>query len=395
LATYDANFAAVLLAFLIAAGAGVPWLALRFASAAGRRKQVLLSEQRALLVDSLQGMGELLQSGAAERNVDQVRQNSIELVSQQTRLARVDGLSQAAALLCANLAMWLILWLAVPMVEQSQLAKADLAMLALFTLATFEAVNPMLSAFKAYGETRAAMERLFEIVDAPPAVRDPTASSPRPRKFDLCFERVSFGYPAAEEPVLQDFDLCMPEGGRVTITGPSGVGKSTLVHLLARFYDPDSGRILLGGQPLTRFRGEDLRRYLSVVSQHSHLFTGTVRDNLLLGDPRAGEEALERAGRVAGIHDFIASLPDGYDTWVGEAGATLSGGEARRIALARAVLKDAPVLILDEPTEGLDASTAAGILKAVDQWAIGKTVVLISHRRLTGDAFGPVVKLDA
>jgi ATP-binding cassette subfamily C protein CydC len=290
--------------------------------------------------------------------------------------------------------MWLILWLAVPMVEQGQLAKADLAMLALFTLATFEAVMPMLSAFKAYGETRAAMERLFQIVDAPPAVRDPIAPSPRPRDLDLRFERVSFGYPGADAPVLQDFDLYLPAGGRVTITGPSGVGKSTLVNLLARFYDPDSGRILLGGQPLTDFRGDDLRRYLAVVSQHAHLFTGTLRENLLLADPHAKDAALEQACRVAGIHEFITSLPDGYDTWVGEAGATLSGGEARRIALARAVLKDAPILILDEPTEGLDPSTAVAVLKAVDQWAVGKTVLMISHRRLAGKAFGSVLRLD-
>jgi ATP-binding cassette subfamily C protein CydC len=164
---------------------------------------------------------------------------------------------------------------------------------------------------------------------------------------------------------------------------------------LARFYDPDAGRILLGGQPLNRYRGEDLRRYLGVVSQQAQLFTGTVRQNLLLGDPHADDRSLVHACRVAGIDDFIASLPEGYDTWVGEAGATLSGGQVRRIALARAVLKDAPILVLDEPTEGLDASTAAAILESVDRWAREKTVILISHRRVTGSGFGPVVALGA
>lgn len=393
LASYDRRFGALLLVALLASGLLLPWLAFHLGRDPGRRKLQLLAAQRELLVDSMQGMGELLQFGVADRYIESVHANSLELQAQQRSLARTDGLSQGGLLWLAHLTLWLLLWLAIPLVEQGSLPSADLAMLALFSLAAFEAVAPMSLALKAYGETELAAQRLFEIVDAEPQVVDPLTVSPQPGDNGLRFEQVTFTYPGGIRPVLSDFDLQLPAGERLTVVGPSGAGKSTLVQLLLRFYDPNRGRILLGGRPLSEFRGEDLRRCFAVVSQQTHLFTGTLRDNLLLGNQQASQQQLEQACRVARIHERILALPDGYDTWVGEAGATLSGGEARRIAIARAVLKNAPILILDEPAEGLDPTTAAEVMQALDRIAEGKTVLMITHRPGQSAGFGPQLRL--
>lgn len=390
LAGYGLALAWVLLFTLIAAGAVLPWVVSKMARVPGRRKLALLTRQRAALVDSVQGMAELLVYGAAVGQVERVRQGSRELVAEQSQLAQVQGLSRAGLLWLSGFALWLMLWVAIPMVGQGTLTKPDLALLALFTLAAFEAVMPLPQAFQAFGETLAAARRLFEIVDKPPVVKEPADPSPEPRHYGIRFDAVSFTYPGSAAPVLDNMALTLEQGERITIMGPSGAGKSTLVNLLVRFYDPDSGSVTLGDIPLTRFQGEDIRRYFAVVSQHTHIFTATIRDNLLLADPSASQEAIERACRVARIHDDILAMPDGYDTWLGEAGATLSGGQARRIAIARALLKDAPILILDEPTEGLDATTASEVLDALDRVAEGRTVILITHRRLRGERFGEV-----
>jgi ATP-binding cassette subfamily C protein CydC len=393
LATLDPLFGWVLLAMLLAAGLVLPLLMAWLGDAPGRRRHASLTRQRVVLVDAVQGLGEAMVYGAVDARLREQAAHDRALVDAQAAVARVQGLSSAGILLLANLAMWLLLWLAIDAVEAGRLAPADIAMLALFALAAFEAVAPLPATFQAYGETRAAAQRLFAIVDTRPAVDDPPASPASLPAYDLCFERVAFRYPGDDRPVLDGVDFALPAGRRLTVVGPSGAGKSTLVDLLARFHDPDAGRILLGGEPLTAFRGDDLRALLAVVEQDARLFTGTLRDNLLLGDPQADEAALAQACRRAGLEPLLARLADGYDTWIGEAGATLSGGEARRVALARALLRDAPILVLDEPTEGLDATTAAKVLQAIDQAAQGRSVLLISHRPPAGALFGPVLRL--
>lgn len=394
LVTINAALAMTMLTCLLVGGLGLPLLALRLGDQPGRRKVALLSTQRQTLVDGVQGLGELLLYGAADAHAERLHQDSLALTAQQARLARAQGISQAALLLVPNVAMWLVLWLAIPLVNDGTLAKPDLAMLALFCLAAFEAVMPLPLALQSFGATQAAAERLFEVVDTVPLTTDPQLPSPAPHRFDLQLQDVAFTYPGTETPALQGIDLVVDQGERITIMGPSGGGKSTLIQLMVRFYDPDRGRIMLGGVPLTSLRGEDLRRQIAVVSQRTHLFTATIRDNLRLGNPQASDAELLRACRAARIDEFIAKLPEGFDTWVGEAGATLSGGEARRLAIARAVLKDAPILILDEPTEGLDATTVAELWTTLDTIAAGRTVVLVTHQAPRTQCFGPILTMN-
>ncbi|MGM0594917.1 MAG: amino acid ABC transporter ATP-binding/permease protein, partial [Pseudomonadota bacterium] len=268
------------------------------------------------------------------------------------------------------------------------------AMLILFTIASFEMVMPLPLAFQMLGQTLSAARRIFEIVDAQPQAADPDAPSPQPERFDLKMEGVAFRYADDAAPALSNIDLALPAGGRLAVVGATGSGKSTLLNLLLRFWDPQQGRLTLGDHDLRTFHGDDLRRHIAVVSQHSHLFTTTLRQNLLLARPQATEEQLMAALEAAQLKAFIDELPDGLDTWVGEAGLTLSGGQARRVAIARALLKDAPILLLDEPTEGLDAATEQAMMQAIDRLMQGRTVLLITHRLVGLEAMDEIVVLD-
>jgi len=393
-AYFDLTLALLLLSMLLIAGVLLPWFGHQLGKRPGRRIVELQSELRQAGIDGTQGLSELLVYGAADRHARHLDGLSHALVAEQDRMSRASGLTQAATGLTANLTLWGMLWLGIPLVHDGALAPPQLAMLALFSLATFEAVAPLPLAFQQLGSTLAAARRLFEIVDTEPAVPEPTTNSPPPRDTGIKIDRLTFRYPGAERSALDEFDLDLPDGRRVAIVGATGSGKTTLFNLLLRFWAPESGRIALGGQPLEAFRGEDLRERIALVSQHTHLFDASIRENLLVAAPDAPQGLLEQACTTAQIHDFIAELPDGYDTWVGETGVRLSGGQARRIAIARALLRDAPILLLDEPTEGLDAVTERALMDAVQRLMVGRTVLLITHRPVALAQMDEILVLD-
>ncbi|NKN32316.1 thiol reductant ABC exporter subunit CydC [Marichromatium bheemlicum] len=394
LALHDPALALLGLVFLLLAGVALPWWAEARGRAPGQRLAEHEGALRTAVIDGVQGMAELTVYGATERQARRIEGLSEQLIADQARINSDQGLTQAAIGLCANLNLWLLLWLAIPLVRAEQLPPPDLAMLALFTLASFEAVAPLPHAFQLLGRSLAAARRLFAIVDTVPAIREPDGPSPRIERFDITFAGVGFSYPDAERPTLQGIDLQVPEGRRAAVVGATGSGKSTLFNLLLRFWSTDCGSIRVGGHDIRDIDSETLRRHIAVVSQHTHLFDATIRENLLVARPGATPLELEQACRVAQIHDFIASLPEGYDTWVGETGVRLSGGQGRRIAVARALLKDAPILLLDEPTEGLDAATERSLMAALDRLMQGRTVLLITHRPAGLDWVDQILVLD-
>ncbi len=374
-----------LLAFIEAsllglAGVALPLLMNRLAAPTGESINRLSSDLRASLVNDLQAMGELLIDGADSRQAHRIGALSQRLAAAQTRMSQLEGIAQGAVGLCANLAMWLIALSAVPMVRAGELPPAQLAMLALFTLASFEAIAPLPVAFQGLGETMMAARRIFGLIDTPPAVVEPLAPAPLPQDLTLRLRSVHFTYPAADTPVLRGLDLSLPPGGKLALIGPSGSGKTTLLQLLLKFRAPDAGEIRLGGVSYDSIAGESLRSRIAVATQHNHLFNASIRDNLLLANPEADQHAIETACRQAMIHDFIATQPAGYETQVGELGLRLSGGQTRRLAVARALLKDAPILILDEPTEGLDPHNEQAMMRNVLQWAEGRSLLLVTHR---------------
>ncbi|EXJ13715.1 thiol reductant ABC exporter subunit CydC [Imhoffiella purpurea] len=386
--------AATGLVFYLLSGIALPIWSRARGEAPGRRIADDESSLRTAVIDGVQGMAELTVYGATERQAARIDGLSRRLIADQARLASDNGLTQAAVGVCASLSLWVLLWLAIPMVRSGALGSPELAMLALFILASFEAVAPLPHAFQLLGRSLAAARRLFGIVDTQPAVQDPEGPSPQPTHFDIDFEGVGFSYPDAGRPAVENIRLRIPQGSRAAIVGATGSGKSTLFNLLLRFWAPDTGSIRIGGHEISEFGGDDLRRHIAVVSQHTYLFDSTIRENLLIANPEASQGAIEQACRVAQIHDFIADLPEGYDTWVGETGVRLSGGQGRRIAVARALLKDAPILLLDEPTEGLDAETERDLMRALDRLMTGRTVLLITHRPAGLDWVDQVLVLD-
>lgn len=378
--SYDPRLAAILLAFLILSGVAVPWLVQCLGDAPGRGALTAKADLRAAAIDGVQGLAELQVFGAARRHAARISELSRGLAGEQQRLSNLAGVSQGSLGLAANLALWLSVWTAIPLVHDGSLAPPELAMLALFVLAAFEAVMPLPNAFQALGETRAAARRVLEIVDAEPQVLEPESPAALPERFGIRIERVGFTYPGGGDPVLSEIEIDWPEGSKIAIVGPTGSGKSTLINLLLRFWAPVEGRITLGNVDLANLRSEDLRSRIALVSQHTHLFTGTIRENLLVANPNVSQGRLEQACRTAELHDFIASQPDGYATQVGETGLALSGGQARRLAIARALLKDAPILVLDEPTEGLDGPTASALMKTLHSLTVNRSTLLITHR---------------
>ena len=291
------------------------------------------------------------------------------------------ALGDGLGVLVAGLTVAIVLALSVGAHAAGELDRVLIAMLALLALASFEAVQPLSAVARELPATLGAGRRILELIDREPAVVDPAEPAPAPSPpFAVALEDVSARYAPHEPAVLDGFSLRLEPGARIALLGASGAGKTTVVNLLLRFLDPEQGRVTLGERDLRDYRQDDVRRAIAVAGQDSHLFSASIRENVRLARPEAGDAEVEHALARARLWHWVQDLPDGLDTLVGEQGRQLSAGQRQRLVIARALLTDAPVLVLDEPTAHLDPPTAERLMEDVLTAAGERSVLLITHR---------------
>jgi ATP-binding cassette, subfamily C, bacterial CydC len=361
---------------LVIAALLLPAAAARAASDAGGRVAAASAALRIAALDALTGLREVRAFGAEGRVVATVQAREGALLSAQHDLSRRTALAGAGAFLCGQAALFGVL-------AAAELRPGGAIVAAFLVVAGFEAVGGLPRAGALAGHAAAAARRVLEAAEGPSPVPDPSRPAPIPSGFALRFEAVNFAWQSDRSPVFDGLTLDLPECTRVGLLGPSGSGKSTLAALALKVAAPQQGRILLGGTDITDLSADTVHARIGWLSQDTHLFDDTIRANLLLADPDASEAALWAALDAARIGEVVRALPDGMDTWVGEGGTRFSGGQGRRLALARTLLSPAPILILDEPCAGLDGETERAFLSTLNEVAMGRTVALIAHR-LTG-----------
>jgi ATP-binding cassette subfamily B protein len=279
-----------------------------------------------------------------------------------------------------------VLWIGARDVRSGAMTPGELVQFVIYSVMVAGSVAALSEIWGELQRAAGATERMVELLGAEDPIRDPAHPRPLPPRprGEIAFEGVTFRYPARPtQPALHGVDLHVRPGETVALVGPSGAGKTTIFQLLMRFFDPDEGRVMLDGIDLRDVGRTDLRRQLALVPQEPVIFAASARENIRFGRPEASDAEIEAAARAAAAHEFIARLPRGYDTYVGERGVMLSGGQKQRLAIARAILRDAPVLLLDEATSALDAESERAVQQAVEALAKGRTTLIIAHRLAT------------
>jgi ATP-binding cassette subfamily B protein len=279
-----------------------------------------------------------------------------------------------------------VLWVGASDVREGTMSAGVLVQFVIYAVMVAGAVGALSEIFGELQRAAGATERLVELLGAEDSVRDPDSPLPlaQPVRGEIVFDKVGFEYPARPGiPALDEVSLTINPGETVALVGPSGAGKTTIVQMIQRFYDPREGEVRLDGMPLTALARPEFRKEIALVPQDPVIFADSARENIRFGRPEATDAEVEAAAQAAAAHEFIAKLPEGYDTYVGERGVMLSGGQKQRIAIARAILRNAPVLLLDEATSALDAESERLVQAAVDRVAEGRTTIIVAHRLAT------------
>ncbi|MFT2093645.1 thiol reductant ABC exporter subunit CydC [Acidiphilium multivorum] len=372
----DETAAALVLVLFAVVAFVMPWRAMLAARAAAADETEAGGALRVSVLDTLTGLREIKVYEAEGRMLAGVQWQESRLFRAERDLAARGGALQGLAFLATQAAL-----LAVLLIHGANPVAVVVAVFVV--VAAFEVVGGMPRAGVTAGRASAAASRVLQAAEAEPRVRDPARPAPMPGSNALAFEHVAFRWTPEGQAVFEDLSLDIPAGSRIAVLGPSGAGKSTLAALALKLVSPDEGQIRLGGTDIATLRSADVRRRIAWLSQTTHLFADTIRNNLLIGRDDADDDALWAALEAARIADMVRALPDGLEAWVGEQGSQFSGGQGRRLALARTLLSPAPILILDEPCSGLDLETERAFLATLNNTLEGRTVLMITHR-LTG-----------
>ncbi|CAK3340356.1 glutathione/L-cysteine ABC exporter subunit CydC [Vibrio crassostreae] len=361
----------------------------------GKRNGGELTQNKADLrvstLDWIEGYSELTLFGAEERYRNAILETQHKLMANQFVNANLTGMASAALMLFNGLTLVLMLWLAADGVGGNA-PDPFIALMAFATMASFELLMPIAGAFQHLGQTLSSARRLNEVILSEPEVQFAEEKLDINKPLDITFSNVTFNYPDSERSVLNAVDLTIPATNKVAIVGQTGSGKSTLIQLLTRYWDPKKGYISIAGIELTQWNESQLRESISVVSQRVDILNGTLRDNLLIAKPEANDDHLANILKGVGLEKLLEN--NALDSWLGDGGRQLSGGEKRRIGIARAILHDAPILLLDEPTEGLDKQTEQSIMALFEKHFEGKTVIFITHRLIGLESMDSIVLIE-
>ncbi len=392
LSLLDASIALVLGGIMLLTLCLLPPLFYRAGKPTGENLTRLRGEYRQQLTGWLQGQAELTIFGASRRYRARMENTELNWHEAQRKQSELTALSQALMLLIGGIAVMAILWLASGGVGDNTQPGPLIALFVFCALAAFEALAPVTGAFQHLGQVVASALRITQITSQQPEVQFSTAATDVPEQLALRLADVSFAYHGQAQPALDNINLTIPAGAHVAVLGRTGCGKSTLLQLLTRAWDPAQGQILFNDMPLKEMSEPALRKTVSVVPQRVHLFSATLRDNLLLAAPGTADDELRAMLEKVGLHKLLDD--EGLNSWLGEGGRQLSGGELRRLAIARALLHNAPLMLLDEPTEGLDATTERQILDLLEKEMQGKTVLMVTHRLRGLADFDQIIVMD-
>lgn len=392
LSLLDVELALTLGGILLATLILLPPLFYRAGRPSGEKVTEQRGQYRQQLTSWLQGHAELTIFGAADRARTQLDASEQRWQGAQYHQASLSALSQALMLLISGFTVITILWIASAGVGSHDVPGALIALFVFCSLAAFEALAPVTGAFQHMGQVIASAVRVSQITEQQASVVFPEQTTEKQHQAALDIHQLGFTYPGQPQAVLQDINLSVAPGQHIAILGSTGCGKSTLLQLLTRAWDSQQGDITLNGIPLSAFDESTLRATTSIVPQRVHLFSATLRDNLLLAAPLVTDELLSVSLERVGLEKLLQD--DGLNQWLGEGGRQLSGGELRRLAIARALLHNGPLMLLDEPTEGLDAETEHQMLSLLEEVTADKTVLMVTHRLRGLNRFDSIVVMD-